>query len=152
EIDARAALADQRLATRDAGLRAGELALASVRLGEEERAQRDALDWLERLAAGLGSGARAGVRGRADAPRATLERDDAVSSLETTVRAQHSVARELARWLGLPPDTLAEVGDPGDDALGPPTMDDSLATLARYGGSPEVAQARLENERAKLDL
>src|SRR5262245_7095409 len=77
ELDARAAIADQRLATRDAGLRAGELALASVRLTEQERAQRDALDWLERLAAELASGARAGIRGRADAHRATLERDDA---------------------------------------------------------------------------
>src|SRR4029077_18696170 len=49
ELDARAALADPRLATRDAGLRAGELALASVRLGEQERTQREALDWLDRL-------------------------------------------------------------------------------------------------------
>jgi outer membrane protein TolC len=152
ELDARAALADQRLATRDAGLRAGELALASVRLGEQERTQREALDWLDRLTAELSSGARAGVRGKADAQRATLERDDAVSGLESTVRAEHSVARELARWLALPPDSLAEVSAPEEDPLGPPGERDSLATIGRYGASPEVAQARLESERAKLDL
>src|SRR5215831_11688957 len=94
ELDARAALADQRLATRDAGLRAGELALASVQLAEEARTQRESLDWLDRLAAELAAGARAGTRGKADAQRAALERDDAVSALETTLRAGHSVARE----------------------------------------------------------
>jgi len=152
ELDARAALADQRLATRDAGLRAGELALASVQLAEEARTQRESLDWLDRLAAELAAGARAGTRGKADAQRAALERDDAVSTLETTLRAGHSVARELARWLAMPPDSLAEVSAPEDDALGPPTAQDSLATLSRYGASPEVAQARVASERAQLDL
>src|SRR5262249_59681738 len=66
ELDARAALADQRLATRDAGLRAGELALASVRLAEQGRTQREALAWLDPLAGGLAAAARAGPRGHAD--------------------------------------------------------------------------------------
>jgi outer membrane protein TolC len=153
ELDARAALADQRLATRDAGLRAGELALASVRLTEQARAQRESLAWLDRLAVELAAGARAGTRSKADAQRAALERDDAVSALETTERAAHSVARELARWLAMPPDSMAEVGaPPEDDPLGPPTADDSVATLARYGAAPEVTQARIAGERAQLDL
>src|SRR5262249_35963748 len=118
----------------------------------QARTRREALDWLDRLAVELNAGARAGTRGKADAQRAALERDDAVSELETTVRAGHSVARELARWLAMPPDSLAEVSAPEDDPLGPPTAADSQATIARYGAAPEVAQARLENERARLDL
>ena len=152
ELDAKGALADQRLATRDAGLRAGELALASVRLTEQARSQRESLAWLDRLAVELTADARAGTRGRADAQRATLERDDAISALETTERASHSVARELARWLAMPPDSMAEVSPPEDDALGAPTVDDSLATLTRFGAAPEVTQARLAGERARLDL
>ena len=152
ELDARGAIADQRLATRDAGLRAGELALASVRLGEQARSQRESLAWLDRLAVELSADARAGTRGKADAQRAALERDDAVSALETTERAGHSVARELARWLAMPPDSMAEVSAPEDELLGPPTVEDSVATLARYGAAPEVAQARIASERARLDL
>ena len=152
ELDARAALADQRLATRDAGLRAGELALASVRLSEQARSQRESLAWLDRLAVELAADARAGTRGRADAQRAALERDDATSTLETTERAGHSVARELARWLALPPDSMAVVSASADDPLGPPTEADSLATIARYGAAPEVTQARIAGERARLDL
>jgi len=153
ELDAGAALADQRLATRDAGLRAGELALTVVELAEVARNQREALAWLDRLAVELVADARAGTRGKADAQRAALGRDDAVSVLETTERAAHSVARELSRWLALPPDSLAEVSAPSEDeALGPPTDRDSLATLARYGAAPEVAQARIASERARVDL
>jgi len=152
ELDAKAALADQRLATRDAGLRAGELALASVRLAEQARSQRESLAWLDRLAVELSADARAGTRGRADAQRAALERDDAVSALETTERAGHSVARELARWLAMPPDSMAEVSAAEGDTLGPPTMDDSLETLAHFGAAPEITQARIAGERARLDL
>jgi len=153
EVDARAALADQRLATRDAGLRAGELALSVLQMAEEARFQRESLAWLDRLAVELAADARAGTRGKADAQRAALGRDDAVSTLETTERAGHSVARELARWLALPPDSLAEVlAPPDDEPLGPPTGDDSLSTLARYGAAPEVAQARIASERARIDL
>src|SRR5436190_113903 len=152
ELDARAAIADQRLATRDAGLRAGELALASVRLAEQARSQHEALAWLDRLAVELSADARAGTRGKADAQRAALERDDAVSALETTERASHSIARELARWLAMPPDSMAEVSATEEDLLGPPTATDSLSALARYGAAPEVAQARIAGERARLDL
>jgi len=153
ELDARAALADQRLATRDAGLRAGELALTVVELAEESRTQREALAWLDRLAVELAADARAGTRGKADAQRAALGRDDAVSALETTERAAHSVARELSRWLALPPDSLAGVSAPAEDEpMGPPAAGDSLTTLARYGAAPELAQARIASERARLDL
>ena len=153
EVDARAALADQRLATRDAGLRAGELALSVLQFAEEARTQRESLAWLDRLAVELAADARAGTRGKADAQRAALGRDDAVSTLETTERTGHSVARELARWLALPPDSLAEViAPPDDEPLGPPTGDDSLSTLARYGAAPEIAQARIASERARIDL
>jgi len=86
EVDARAALADQRLATRDAGLRAGELALSVLQFAEEARTQRESLAWLDRLAVELAADARAGTRGKADAQRAALGRDDAVSTLETTER------------------------------------------------------------------
>jgi outer membrane protein TolC len=151
-LDARAALVDQRLAARDAGLRAGELALASVRLGEQASTQREALAWLDRLAVELAAGARAGTRGRADAQRAALERDDAVAELESTVRAGHAVARELARWVGMPPDSLPEVSTPEDDTLETPGAADSLAVLARYGAAPEIARARLAMERSRLDL
>ena len=153
EVDARAALADQRLATRDAGLRAGELALSVLQLAEDARTQRESLAWLDRLAVELAADARAGTRGKADAQRAALGRDDAVSTLETTQLTGHSVARELARWLALPPDSLAEViAPPDDEPLGPPTGDDSLSTLARYGAAPEIAQARIASERARIDL
>jgi len=151
-LDAGSALLDQRLAARDAGLRAGELALASVRLGEQARTQREALAWLDRLAVELAADARAGTRGRADAQRAALERDDAVSELESTERAGHAVSRELSRWLALPPDSLPRVSAPEDDPLSAPTAGDSLAVLARYGAAPEIAQAKLAVERSRLDL
>ena len=76
----------------------------------------------------------------------------AVSALETTERASHSIARELARWLAMPPDSMAEVSATEEDLLGPPTATDSLSALARYGAAPEVAQARIAGERARLDL
>ena len=46
-----------------------------------------------------------------------LERDDAASELEATTRQGHALARELARWLGLPPDSLPVVIDPGEAAM-----------------------------------
>src|SRR5262249_43481674 len=104
------------------------------------------------LAVELTADARAGTRGRADAQRAALERDDAASELETTQRAGHAVARELARWLALPPDSLAQVESPAEEGLGPPSSADSLAVLERYGISPEIARARIDAERAQLDL
>src|SRR5207247_4328595 len=87
-----------------------------------------------------------------DAQRAALERDDAVAELESTARAGHSVARELARWVGMPPDSLPEVSAPGDDTLETPGAADSLAVLARYGAAPEIARAKLAVERSRLDL
>src|SRR5205814_9965487 len=129
-LDAQSALLDQRLAARDAGLRAGELALASVRQAELARTQREALEWLDRLAIEMSSGARAGTRGRADAQRAALERDDATSELESTARAGHALARELARWLGLPPDSLPVVSPPEEREPEAPGSQDSSRVLA----------------------
>jgi outer membrane protein TolC len=151
-LDAQAALLDQRLAARDAGLRAGELALANVRQAELARTQREAFEWLDRLAIDMASGVRAGTRGKADAQRAALERDDAASELESTARAGHALARELARWLGLPPDSLPEVSPPAEAGAEAPDASDSLHVLAVFAGAPELAQARLDTQRARLDL
>src|SRR5262249_44769375 len=41
---------------------------------------------------------------------------------------------------------------PAEEGLGPPSSDDSLAVLERYGISPEIARARIDAERAQLDL
>ncbi len=151
-LDAQGALLDQRLAARDAGLRAGELALASVRQAELARTQREAFEWLDRLAIEMASGARAGTRGKADAQRAALERDDAASGLESTARAGHALARELARWLALPPDALPDVTAPDEGDPEAPTSDDSLRVLAVFAGAPEIAAAQLDTQRARLDL
>jgi outer membrane protein TolC len=151
-LDAQGALLDQRLAARDAGLRAGELALASVRQAELARTQRESLEWLDRLAFEMAAGARAGTRGRADAQRAALERDDATSELESTARAGHALGRELARWLGLPPDSLPEVSPPEGRETQAPDAGDSLRVLAAFGGAPEIAQAQLDTQRARLEL
>jgi outer membrane protein TolC len=151
-LDAQGALLDQRLAARDAGLRAGELALANVRQAELARTQREAFEWLDRLAVEMASGVRAGTRGRADAQRAALERDDAASGLESTARAGHALARELARWLGLPPDSLPEVSPPAEGGAEAPDSADSLHVLAVFAGAPELAQAQLDTQRARLDL
>ena len=154
-LDARSALFDQRRAARDAGLRAGQLALASVRQGELASTLREALEWLDRLALEMASGARAGTRGRADAQRAALGRDDARSELESTARTGHSIRRELARWLGLPPDSLPEVSPPESPEKsepGAPDADDSLRVLAAFLRAPELAQARLDTQRAALEL
>lgn len=140
----------ERIAVRDAGLRAGELALVVLQLDEQAASQREALDWLDRLAVTLAAGARAGTRARADAQRATLERDDAASGLLGTERANATARRELARWLGAPPDSLPAV-EPEALEPGPPGTADSLGVLAAFGAAPELLQARLEPERAQLE-
>lgn len=139
-------------AGRDAGIRAGALAIEWLRLTEAESAQAQSVEWLERLARVIESGVRSGVRGRADALRATLERDAAAAELEVTRRDRATVVRELGRELGNDVASPPVVREEGDAELNPPVESDSLAMLESLGTAPEVRLAELGRTERRLDL
>ena len=103
-------------AERDAGIRAGALAIEWLRLNESERAERQSVEWLEHLAREMNAGVRSGMRGRADALRATLERDAVAAELDLTHRDMASVRRELGAELGRGDDFVPAVRDEAIEA------------------------------------
>ncbi len=139
-------------AGRDAGIRAGALAIEWLLLTEAESAQRQSVEWLEHLARVIESGVRSGVRGRADALRATLERDAAAAELELTRRDRATVVRELGRELGNGDASPPVVREEGEAELNPPVESDSLALLKALGIAPEVRLAELGRAERRLDL
>ena len=139
-------------AGRDAGIRAGALAIEWLRLTEAESEQRQSVEWIEHLASVIESGVRSGMRGRADALRATLERDAASAELELTRRDRATVARELGRELGHGESSFPAVREESDAELKPPAESDSLALVGALGVAPEVRLAELGRVERRLDL
>jgi outer membrane protein TolC len=139
-------------AARDAGLRAGALAIEWLRLTESEAAERQSLEWLEHLAGAMDAGVRSGMRGRADALRATLERDVVAGELELTHRDMATVARELGRELGGGDDFVPAVHEEATQMSSPPTQADSLELVRALEAAPEVRLADLGRAERRLDV
>ena len=134
---------------RDAALRAGVAALDVLRLRETERAQSDAIDWLERLATLVEAGARGGARGPSDRLRVTLERDAVVAALDQSRSLAEERGRELAELVGRPGERAPGVREAAaDDAA--PLASDSLATLEAATRAPEIGEALAAAERERL--
>jgi outer membrane protein TolC len=151
-LAAAGAVVELERVTRDAGLRAAEVALGSLRQRELEGSDREALAWLDRLTALIESGVRSGARERADAVRARIERDAVESELLSIGEVRDVLARELAELTGRGdggPLLLAEP-DAAQDA--PPLAPDSLDLLARGERSPEVSAARFAEANERLAL
>jgi outer membrane protein TolC len=151
-LAAESAAAESDQAAREAGLAAAQAALEIVRRREEARADRDALEWLERLANLLQSGVRSGERQRSDAVRVLLERDGVQAALESAEEARAALGRGLAELIARRGAGF-DVAEPeaGDEAA--PAETDSLALLAAIERAPEVRTARLAaaGERLALD-
>ena len=139
-------------AERDAGIRAGALAIEWLRLNESERAERQSVEWLEHLAREMNAGVRSGMRGRADALRATLERDAVAAELDLTHRDMASVRRELGAELGRGDDFVPAVRDEAIEASSPPSETDSLELVRSLGVAPEVRLADLGRAERRLDV
>ena len=136
---------------RDAGLLAGALAVEWLRLTETERTQIEAVAWLEHLAGVMESGVRAGVRGRADALRALLERDAAAAALDLTRRDLAATSRALTRAIGAGEPYRPAIRSESDSEV-PPTDADSLALIAALEHAPEVRLAGLSEAQRRIDL
>src|SRR5689334_7236183 len=135
---------------RDVGLEAADLAIQILRLGEVEAAQRQSLDWIERLSLLMRGAVRAGARSTTDSVRIALERATGATALETTRSARRTAEIDLAALLGISPDSVL-VRPPGFE-IRAPVAGDSLRILATAARQPEVALARIEEERGRLDL
>jgi outer membrane protein TolC len=125
----------------EAGLRAAALAIDVLRLGDQERAQDEALGWLDRLTSLLKAGARAGSRSVADALRVSLERDTKRIDLETTRNDRSAAERELAQLLGLGAAPAPGIRAPSRGEEAPPATADSVALFAALEAAPEVRSA-----------
>jgi outer membrane protein TolC len=136
---------------RDAGLRAGALAIEWLRLNASSRAEIQSVEWLDHLASVMDAGVRSGMRGRADATRATLERDAVAAELDLTRRDMASTARALARELGVGDDLVSAVRDEPIEASTPPSETDSLELVRSMGAAPEVRLADLTRAERRLD-
>ncbi len=151
-LAAAGAVVELERATRDAGLRAAEVALGSLRQRELEESDREALAWLDRLVALIESGVRSGARERADAVRSRIERDAVESELLTIGEVRDALARELAELTGRGDAGRAVLAEPDAAQDAPPAAADSLVLLARDGRAPEVAAARFAEAGERLAL
>jgi len=151
-VGATAAAGSRAAAARDAVLRAVTLAIERLRLDEIDAGQREASNWLARLAEQMTAAVRSGGRQRAEALRAELERDAADASLAQTERDRETATRELDHWLALPPGSPIPLrAAPGQDERAPGD-EDSLRVRAAFARAPEISQAATDEARARLDL
>lgn len=140
-----------RSVSREAGLRAGQIAVEILAREERERYEAESLAWITELESIIGSRVRAGVSGTADSMRIGLERDAVEAALDSTRTGASAARRELAALLGVPvedlppirPTTLAEID---------PMPADSIALLGRFMERPEITIARGQEAQARLDM
>ena len=138
------------MSSRDAGLRAASLALAIQRDQEVLGIRRDVLDWIERLESLVRSGVTAGFRSVTDSARVALERDNEVLALEGARADLRALRMQLAPLLGRPLDAETAIRADGADMRAPGAAD-SVRITAGIESLPEIALARLELERGRLD-
>ncbi len=151
-VEASAARWRSRLAARDAGLEAAELAIRLLRLQRADSTRRAALEWLDRLAGMVRSGVVSGVRGPSDSIRVTLERDAAVAALESDRLEARITALELLNRFGREQDTMLVIREPHDLGPGAVTDADSVQMLRGLDQRPEVQLARAAEAQGRLDL
>lgn len=139
-------------AQREAAGRAAALAVEVLRLGDRARAQRQTLEWLDRLATSLQSTVRAGMHALSDQLRVELERDGVRSALDATRVEGDAAARELAQLLGRREGAPPVVREPAPDEERSPGEEDSLLVSVRLDRLPELRSAQLREERAGIEL
>jgi outer membrane protein TolC len=151
-LAAAAAVAQLERSTRDAGLRAAEVALAALRQRDLEASDRDAFAWLDRLGALIQGGVRSGTRAQADAVRVRIERDAVEAELLSGQQVRGALGRELAELTGRAVQGPFELREPDPATDAPPAAADSLALFARIERSPEVRAARVAEAGERLAL
>jgi len=148
-LNAQNALIESARASRDAGLRAAEVALDVLRSREQAGALTETVEWLGRLDLLVGSGVRAGSRDRSDAERVAIESDAVRSDLESLRQSESTLGRELAELTGHAAGVLVSRDQGGEDERVAP---DSLALLHRATQAPEVRTARVTEMQQQLAL
>ena len=151
-IDLLAASQRAALEGRDVGLEAARLAIELLRLQEEAAAQRQTIEWLDRLTRLVSAGVSAGTRSPSDSTRIDLERDAVMSALETTMLDAHTSALELGVLLGFGDADSVAVREALPDADREPSTADSVRLLAFVERMPEVQLAHTLAARSRLDL
>lgn len=142
--------AERDRAARDAARRAAEVALGILRQRELEGTDRDALQWLDRLADLLGSGVRSGQHAQADHARVLLERDRLQAELLSLFELDAGLQRELAILVGQPGSRVEVIQDPGAPDPAGPAAADSVRMGERLRDSPELRAARAMEAGARL--
>jgi len=136
---------------RDTGLDVADLATNLLRLREVETAQRQAVDWLDRLGLLMRGAVRSGVRTTSDSVRISLERNTAVAALEKTHYDRRTAEIDLLTVLARGADSSIVIRE-FDFPERPPTPEDSVRVLASAEHQPELALARVAEERAHIDM
>jgi len=136
---------------RDVGLEAADLAINLLRLRDVEIAQSQAVDWIDRLALLMRGAVRAGVRSTTDSVRIALERNAAAAALEMTRFEKRTSEIDLTTLMGREADSTVVIrGSEYPDRL--PTREDSIRVMASVARQPEIAIAKLAEERARIDV
>jgi len=150
-LDLAAARIQGAVQARDVGLQAADLALTLLRLREIESAQRQAVDWIDRLALLMKGAVRAGARSTTDSVRIALERNTAAAALEKTHFDARSAEIDLMALMGRYADSTVVIVEPGFPDR-PPSTEDSIRVMASVTRQPEIAFTRISEERARLDV
>src|SRR5262245_50085236 len=150
-LDLAEARLDASVQARDTGLDVADLAINLLRLREVGTAQRQAVDWLDRLGVLMRGAVRSGVRTTSDSVRISLERNTAVAALEKTRYDMRTAEIDLLTALARAADSTIVIRD-FDFPERPPTPDDSLRVLASAEHQPEMALAMVAEERARIDM
>lgn len=150
-LDLAAARLEASVQSRDVGLEAADLAFKLFRLDEVEASQRETLGWVGRLALLMRGAVRAGARSTTDSVRIALERNAAEIALESTLADRRNAEIDLLALIGAPADSSIAVRPPDAPERGP-TAEDSTRVMASAARQPEIAAARIEEERGRLDL
>ncbi len=116
-----------------------------------ERAQRQAVDWIDRLSLLLRGAVRAGVRSTTDSVRIALEGNAAEAALEKTLFDRRTAEIDLMALIGLGADSTLTILPPESPDRAP-TVEDSIRIMASIDRQPEIALARIAEERGRLDL
>lgn len=150
-LDLAEARLDAAVQARDTGLDVVDIATNLLRLREVEAAQREAVDWIDRLGLLMRGAVRSGVRSTSDSVRVALERNTEVAALEKTRYDLRTAEIDLSTALARSADSSIVIRE-FDFPERPPTPDDSTRVLESAQHQPEVALGRIAEERAQIDM
>ncbi len=148
-LSSRAAHWQTRLAQREAGTAAAELAIRVVRLQRADSAYGAGIAWLEHLSLLVRLGVQSGTRAASDSIRVQLERDAAVAAKESAQLEAQLARLELLTLLGRDRDTILVVCEP--KTPGSVTAADSVAIFEGLTRLPELQLARLSEAQGGID-